>query len=324
MPRGFRFSCLKADDVYLKTGEGKPTDIVILYTFLLQMDVGWRDADMGYRVMGPTGVGKSTFINNVLGRSDAPAGGGFQSYTRQVAHYFIDVSNNWKLAEAFEIGGQRIVLVDTPGFDDTEIPDSVLLRRIAVWLALSYNSGMKVGGIIYMYPVYPNRMTRNDRSNIKVFREMCGNHALSKVVLATTRWDICPPEIGGNRQKEVLDTFWSNMRSESTPHTREEATALWNSKESAWDLIKLVLKRRADSHIDGVVLKIQKQLVDKGKKFRETDAAQELRRKVKELIKESGSTSTQARNVKPRALSAEAARLRLPLGARVSRAIGLS
>jgi hypothetical protein len=32
---------------------------------------------------------------------------------------------------------RRIVVVDTPGFDDTYIEDREILRRIAVWLASS-------------------------------------------------------------------------------------------------------------------------------------------------------------------------------------------
>jgi nanoRNase/pAp phosphatase (c-di-AMP/oligoRNAs hydrolase) len=32
---------------------------------------------------------------------------------------------------------RRIVIVDTPGFDDTYMEDSEILRRIAIWLASS-------------------------------------------------------------------------------------------------------------------------------------------------------------------------------------------
>jgi hypothetical protein len=31
----------------------------------------------------------------------------------------------------------RLVLVDTPGFDDTYVDDGEILRRISVWLGLS-------------------------------------------------------------------------------------------------------------------------------------------------------------------------------------------
>lgn len=31
-------------------------------------------------------------------------------------------------------GENPVILVDTPGFDDTKLPDTEILRRIAVWL----------------------------------------------------------------------------------------------------------------------------------------------------------------------------------------------
>ena len=55
--------------------------------------------------------------------------------TKQLAHYFINVPKN--LETEFGIVGRRVVLVDTPGFDDTDLSDTEILRRIAVWLAAS-------------------------------------------------------------------------------------------------------------------------------------------------------------------------------------------
>lgn len=37
----------------------------------------------------------------------------------------------------FQPEDRRLILVDTPGFDDTYIDDAEVLRRIAVWLAVS-------------------------------------------------------------------------------------------------------------------------------------------------------------------------------------------
>ena len=33
--------------------------------------------------------------------------------------------------------GHRVIIVDTPGFEDTHVDDVEILRRIAVWLASS-------------------------------------------------------------------------------------------------------------------------------------------------------------------------------------------
>ena len=36
-----------------------------------------------------------------------------------------------------KLGNRRVIIVDTPGFDDTFEDDVEILRRIAVWLASS-------------------------------------------------------------------------------------------------------------------------------------------------------------------------------------------
>lgn len=37
----------------------------------------------------------------------------------------------------FQVDGQEVVLFDTPGFDDTELSDTVILQRITAFLASS-------------------------------------------------------------------------------------------------------------------------------------------------------------------------------------------
>jgi len=43
----------------------------------------------------------------------------------------------WPISEPANVRGRRLVLIDTPGFDDTYTSDSEILRRIAVTLASS-------------------------------------------------------------------------------------------------------------------------------------------------------------------------------------------
>jgi hypothetical protein len=85
-------------------------------------------------------LNRSQFVNNVLklGSSDkvAPTSDGFKSCTEQLAHYIMPLQKEW--ADHYNIADtRRLVLVDTPGFDDTNVSDSEILRRIAVWLAAS-------------------------------------------------------------------------------------------------------------------------------------------------------------------------------------------
>ena len=39
------------------------------------------------------------------------------------------------MADPFQLDGRSVVLVDTPGFDDTTISDTDILKKIAVFLA---------------------------------------------------------------------------------------------------------------------------------------------------------------------------------------------
>jgi hypothetical protein len=99
--------------------------------------------------MGPTGSGKSTvritprrgfffwteckayypwfaqFINLVSG-SNLDVGNGLASCTNAV-----------KPGNPFNLDGRRVILVDTPGFDDTTRSDIDVLNTIALFLATS-------------------------------------------------------------------------------------------------------------------------------------------------------------------------------------------
>lgn len=176
---------------------------------------------------------------------------------------------------------------------------------------------MTVGGVVYMYPIYPNRMTRNDRSNIKVFQKICGEQpeGLSKVILTTTRWDICPHESGEKRKEELIDTFWSDMLpgSDSRDKRRAVMQKLYNTQESAQDLIKYVLKRHADFEIDSIIRAIQEQIFDRNEKLKHADAAQALRPKLEELFKASGTIAPRVRKDTLRSLAPQVSASELPL-----------
>jgi len=100
--------------------------------------------------MGPSGAGKSTvrrkfgsvssapkhsllpyllqFINNVLEHLNADeravVDDGFTACTSRVEHYAVPLKDS----------GRRLVLVDTPGFDNDQLDSAEVVRRIATWL----------------------------------------------------------------------------------------------------------------------------------------------------------------------------------------------
>jgi hypothetical protein len=99
--------------------------------------------------MGPPGVGKSTvrlvsnkavylliilfglqFVNALCGPDAAEVGHGLDACTTVLKPITVEPRDG-------PFKGRRVVIVDTPPFNHTILPDSEILRRIAVWLALS-------------------------------------------------------------------------------------------------------------------------------------------------------------------------------------------
>lgn len=67
----------------------------------------------------------------MMGDGDQPViGHGLSSHTAQIKMYRLKFDS--KNVEA------NVVLVDTPGFDDSDVNDTVILQRIADWLTATY------------------------------------------------------------------------------------------------------------------------------------------------------------------------------------------
>lgn len=62
------------------------------------------------------------FINLVSG-SDLPISHGLRSCTKDVLK-----------SNTFEVAGRQMVLLDTPGFDDSDMSDTEVLRKIVLYL----------------------------------------------------------------------------------------------------------------------------------------------------------------------------------------------
>jgi GTP-binding protein EngB required for normal cell division len=177
--KGKKLKDARTEDT-LKVPDPQPTDLII-------------------PIMGPTGVGKSTFINTASGENVALVGDELESCTSTIQPFIIPNNN------------RRIILVDTPGFDDTYVDDTEILRRIAVWLALSYNQNMKVAGIIYLHEISQTRMLGTSRKNFLMFNKLTGEEAAKDIVLATTKWSHITVEVGQKREQQLRNTHWKTM-----------------------------------------------------------------------------------------------------------------
>jgi len=230
--------------------------------------VGGLPTDIVIPVMGPTGVGKSTFINTLLGRNAMLVGHDISSCTSTLQYAIVD---NPPPCE-----GHRVIIVDTPGFDDTYEEDVEILRRIAVWLASSYGDNMKLGGVIYLLSIADKRMKGTTRRNLDMFHQLCGNKALARVVLGTTNWGEVLKDVGEKREQQLAKTFWNTMTASGSISLRFD-----KSEKSARDFLDTILGQLEfggnEEVLNDNVLRIQDELVELERRIPETEAGKKLR-----------------------------------------------
>ncbi|KAG6820501.1 hypothetical protein H0H93_016308 [Arthromyces matolae] len=209
----------------------------------------------------------SQFINTLLGEADvACVGHSLNSQTNQIQHVVYP--------HPFQ-PGHRVIVIDTPGFDHTTVDDREILRRIAVWLAQSYDAQMKLAGIVYLHEISQGNMPPVQR-NIDMFSKLCGSSAIKNVVLATTKWSDIPPDLGEQREKILKDHYWKAMLERGSIMHRYEGT-----QDSARAIVDQIL---AQDPLDAV--QIQMELIDLNKVLAETEAGRSLYYCLSELLEE--------------------------------------
>jgi len=229
--------------------------------------------------MGVTGVGKTTFISHFA--PDAVVGHGLQSCKAYPILAVISIvlvcllrnaelilsrigTSSVGIHEAM-VGSQKIYLIDTPGFDDTSRSDVDVLREVADWLNSAYTANIQLAGIVYLHRIIDNRMSGSAVKNLRMFKQLCGNDALSSVVLATTMWGLITAENGLQRERE-LETkreFWAAMISKGSRVFRQD-----NGASSALAILEYIIAQRRRTH-----LRIQEEMAD-GVTLDETSAGQ--------------------------------------------------
>ncbi|KAF8157122.1 P-loop containing nucleoside triphosphate hydrolase protein [Crassisporium funariophilum] len=181
---------------------------------------GLSQNDIIIVVLGPTGSGKSTFINIATGL-DTKVGHNLESGTR--------IINPVRLSFP-EDGGRDIVLVDTPGFDDTNKTDAEILAMITAWWMDTYHQHITLSGLLYFHRISDNRIGGTSLKNLDMFKKLCGENPLEKIILMTTMWDQVDEETGATRYQDLQKDYWSEMSERGTTArfmgTRESALSI--------------------------------------------------------------------------------------------------
>ncbi|KAH7923803.1 kinase-like protein [Leucogyrophana mollusca] len=156
------------------------------------------DQDIIVAVMGPTGAGKTSFINIATEKTYSIGGHNLESCTQEVRAFKCPHPR---------LEGRNVVFVDTPGFDDTHRTGYDILKEIEKWLKTTQRTTLSA--ILVFHPVSESRKRGTPSRNFNMFQELCGvNH---KVVLTTTMWDKVPAEVGDQRDSQLREEFLGQM-----------------------------------------------------------------------------------------------------------------
>lgn len=177
---------------------------------------------------------------------------------------------------SFPLDGKTVALLDTPGFDDTYKTDAEVLQGVANFLALTYKKKMRLSGIIYLQRITDPRMTHGGRANLELFRALCGDDPLRKVVLATTFWgEMKNLQRAAEHEEELKSNpdYWGDMLSKKATMTQFHDTT-----DSALDIVRGLLE-----HEEKITLKIQQEMVDLELDLIKTTAGETLKQELSEL-----------------------------------------
>ncbi|KAH8807170.1 P-loop containing nucleoside triphosphate hydrolase protein [Xylogone sp. PMI_703] len=217
--------------------------------------------DILIAVMGMTGAGKTSFIKDITGL-DMEVGHSLQS------------CKDIQIATT-EIDGRKVHLIDTPGFDDTDVKDSDILLRIANYLSGSdQKEPIRLSGILYLHRITDPRVTGSALKNLRMFKKLVGDKNMCNVILLTTMWSkIETEEEGKNHLNELVGTgkFWGALVASGAKYDSYRSRPA-----DAFRVVRTLMENNP------IVTQLQEEL-DRGAKLSDTTAGREINDRLEEL-----------------------------------------
>lgn len=149
-------------------------------------------------VLGLTGAGKTTFINQVT-NSNLAVGNDMKACT----------STSEAAIGTFD--GVEVAFVDTPGFDDPKRSDATILIDITDWIANNLGGTIKVTAALFLHSISTRKMHGSAFRNFKMFSRLVGSESMSNVALVTTFWDVVSKDQAVDREIQLCADPWKLM-----------------------------------------------------------------------------------------------------------------
>ncbi len=166
------------------------------------------------------------------------------------------------------LGRQKVTLIDTPGFDDSERSDTDVLELVAAYMAKGYENGTLLTGILFLQPLSQVRLQGSEKKRTRLFKTILGENAYQRVVIATTMWNQLSEAEATARQdqRKIRADVWGDMVSRGARVVRHDDNA-----ESATSIVQLLAQFQSP-----VTLQIQQELLACGGRVARTSAGRQL------------------------------------------------
>ena len=171
-----------------------------------------------------------------------------------------------------EIGKSKLLLIDTPGFDDSGRTDSIILTEISRLLSVQYELGVCLKGVVYLHRITDIRYAGSSVRTLEIFKKICGDTALKNVLLVSNRWNEVDEVIGAARENQLRDDFWAFMLSNGSTMAR-----FYGDRDSAIGIASQLISRQS------IILELQRELVEEGKTLERTVAGAFVHEDVSEM-----------------------------------------
>ncbi|KAF9034336.1 hypothetical protein BJ165DRAFT_1513122 [Panaeolus papilionaceus] len=180
-----------------------------------------------HRIMGPTGAGKSSFIES-LGLKDSSkiSSNGLNGYTQTIATYKINNVTQ---------DGRTIYLVDSPGFADTKISELSIVSMLQKWIK---DNDRVFSRLLFLTPITHVRLPGSQRHVLKTFQAITGIETAKNIKIVTTMWDCIWGEQAVERAERTYDQFQNDIWKSFIEEGSQIARFL-NTEESALSILDI-------------------------------------------------------------------------------------
>ena len=126
-----------------------------------------------------------------------------------------------------------VILTYTPGFDDPNKSDHVLLGEFFEYLQPLSRRGLHLSGIIYFHRINDTRMLGSAQRTLRLLTLCIGDQYLRHVRLCTTMWNPVDKDLFESREKQLKMKFWTELIDKGARVERFDGT-----QSSAWKIIE--------------------------------------------------------------------------------------